>query len=226
MRSGKLSIMFVSLAVMSSMMTSGCALNFYKQSPRSTKQIKELEAKISDLEAQRMRERQEFEEARKMMESRLRDEIKGDKISLRLDESGLAIILSDDILFDSGKADLKKQAYPVLDYLITIINDKVPGKNIGVTGHTDNVPIKFSGWKSNWELSTARATNVLYYLENNGVAPKRLSSTGYGEHRPIASNDTTAGKAKNRRVEIVILPEFAEEREGIDVLTNDADVIK
>jgi chemotaxis protein MotB len=226
MRSGKISIMFVSLAVMSSMMTSGCALNFYKQSPRSTKQIKELEAKISDLEAQRMRERQEFEEARKMMESRLRDEIKGDKISLRLDESGLAIILSDDILFDSGKADLKKQAYPVLDYLITIINDKVPGKNIGVTGHTDNVPIKFSGWKSNWELSTARATNVLYYLENNGVAPKRLSSTGYGEHRPIASNDTTAGKAKNRRVEIVILPEFAEEREGIDVLTNDADVIK
>lgn len=225
MRSGKISVMLVSLFVVSSMMTSGCALNFYKQSPRSKKQIAELEAKISDLEAQRLKEQKEFEDARKMMEKQLRDEIDGDKISLRLDDAGLAIILSDDILFDSGKADLKTKAYPVLDYLISIINTKVSGKNIGVTGHTDNVPIKFSGWKSNWELATARATNVLYYLENNGVSPKRLSATGYGEHRPIDSNDTAAGRAKNRRVEIVILPEFSEKREGLEELA-DEDVIK
>ena len=224
--SGKISVMFVSLVVMSSMMMSGCALNFYKQSPRSKNQIKELEAKISNLEAERMREQKEFEDARRMMETKLRDEIKGDKISLRLDEAGLAIILSDDILFDSGKADIKTQADSVLDYLISIINGEVPGKNIGVTGHTDNVPIKLSGWKSNWDLSTARATNVLCYLENNGVAPKRLSATGYAEHRPIASNNTSAGRAKNRRVEIVILPEFSEKREGADVLGADAGTIK
>ncbi|MFA6636926.1 MAG: flagellar motor protein MotB [Candidatus Omnitrophota bacterium] len=226
MHSLKISAVLASLVVMLSMLTSGCALNFYKQSPRSKKQIQELEAKISDLEAQRRKEQEEFEDARNMMEKRLMEEIKGDKISLRLDEAGLAIILSDDILFDSGKADVKKQAYPVLDYLISIINEKVPGKNIGVTGHTDNVPIKFSGWKSNWELAAARATNVLYYLENNGVSPQRLSATGYGEHRPIVSNDTAAGRAKNRRVEIVILPEFTEKREGAEFLEADADVIK
>lgn len=225
MRSSKFSIMMISLVVVSSMMTSGCALNFFKQSPRSKKQIQELEAKISDLEAQRLREQKEFEDARRMMESQLRSEIDGDKISLRLDEAGLAIILSDDILFDSGKADVKAKAYPVLDYLIKVINEKVPSKNIGVTGHTDNVPIKFSGWKSNWELGSARATNVLYYLENNGISPKRLSATGYGEHRPIASNDTAEGRAKNRRVEIVILPEFTEKREALDSL-EDSDVIK
>jgi len=225
MRNGKLSVMLVSMVVAASMMMSGCALNFYKQSPRGKKQIQELEAKISDLEAQRMKEQKEFEDARSMMEKRLRDEINNDQVSLRLDDAGLAIILSDDILFDSGKADVKTKAYPVLDYLITIVNDKVPSKNIGVTGHTDNVPIKFSGWKSNWELSTARATNVLYYLEKNGVSPKRLSSTGYAEHRPIASNDTSAGQAKNRRVEIVILPEFTEKREGAEDLAEE-DVIK
>jgi chemotaxis protein MotB len=220
------SVVLVALVLTASMMTSGCALNFYKQSPRSKKQIQELEAKISDLEAQRRAEQKEFEDARRMMEQKLRGEIDGDKISLRLDDAGLAIILSDDILFDSGKADIKKGAYSVLDYLISVINEKVPGKNIGVTGHTDNVPIKFSGWKSNWELSAARATNVLDYLENNGVSPQRLSATGYAEHRPIASNDTAAGRAKNRRVEIVILPEFAEQREGLDVGGLDADVIK
>lgn len=222
----KFSGILIPVMLIVGMMTSGCALNFYKQSPRSQKQIQELEAKISDLEAQRRLEQEEFENARKMMERKLRSEIQGDKISLRLDDAGLAIILSDDILFDSGKADIKKQAYPVLDYLISVLNENFPVKNIGVTGHTDNVPIKFSSWKSNWELSTARATNVLYYLESNGVSSKRLSATGYGEHRPIVSNDTTAGKAKNRRVEIVILPEFAEKRETLDPAGQEDSFIK
>ncbi|MCK5081464.1 MAG: OmpA family protein, partial [Candidatus Omnitrophica bacterium] len=79
--------------------------------------------------------------------------------------------------------------------------------NVGIEGHTDNVPITHSGWKSNWELSTARALSVLHHLEDNeGISPKRLSATGYGEFRPVASNATKAGKQDNRRVEIVILP--------------------
>ncbi len=222
MWSGKISVVFVILAVASGLMTSGCAVNFYKQSPRSQEQIKQLEAKISDLEALRRKEQKEFEDARRAMARSFKD----DRVSLRLDEAGLAIILSDDILFDSGRADVKKEAYVMLNDLISIINEKVPGKNIGVTGHTDNVPIRVSGWQSNWELSTARATNVLYYLEQNGIDPRRLSATGYGEHRPIASNDTAAGRAKNRRVEIVILPEFTEKREGLEIIREDITVIK
>lgn len=199
--------------IAASMLVSGCALNFYKQSPRSKKKIKDLESKISDLEAQRAQEQREFEETKKLLEQKFKTQISDDQIGLRLTKEGLVIVLSDDILFDSGKADLKKDAYPVLDKVIAIIKKKVPDKNIGVSGHTDNVPITYSNWKSNWELSSARATNVLYYLEGKGIPPKQLSATGYGEHRPIASNDTAAGRGKNRRVEIVILPDYAEEKD-------------
>jgi chemotaxis protein MotB len=215
MRSNRGILMALTLVAVVGLLSSGCAVNLYKQSPRSKQQIQELQTKIDDLEAQRRQEQLEFEDAKRMMEKKLSQQLRDEQISFRLDEAGLAIILSGDILFDSGKADIKPGAYPVLDKLINIISDKVPGKNIGITGHTDNVPIKFSSWKSNWELSSARATNVLYYLESKGVSPDRLSAIGQGEYKPIASNETAKGRAMNRRVEIVILPEFEEQREDI-----------
>lgn len=193
---------------------SGCAVNFYKQSPRSKQKIKELESKVDELESQREAEREQFEKMKQMLEQRLKEQIKNDEVSLKMTEGGLVIILSDSILFDSGKAELKNDALPVLDKVISIIKSEVPEKNIGISGHTDNVPITHSSWKSNWELSTARSTNVLHYLEENGVPAAKLSATGYGEYRPVASNDTAAGRSKNRRVEIVILPQFSEKRAG------------
>ena len=85
----------------------------------------------------------------------------------------------------------------------------MPDLNIGIEGHTDNEPIEYSGWKSNWELSTARALSVLHYLaDQEGIAPQRLSAVGYGEYKPVASNDTKEGRRLNRRVEIVILPKI------------------
>ena len=205
----------LAVLIVGSMLVSGCALNFYKQSPRSKSEIKNLKSKISDLEKQRAQEQADLEATKKLLESKLRSQISDDQIELRMSkEGGLVIVLSDDIMFASGKAELKKDAYPILDKVIAIIKQKVPDKNIGVSGHTDNVPITYSNWKSNWELSSARATNVLYYLEGKGIPPKQLSATGYGEHRPIASNDTAAGRSKNRRVEIVILPQFTEKKEA------------
>ncbi|MDD4956493.1 MAG: flagellar motor protein MotB [Candidatus Omnitrophica bacterium] len=204
------------LVLMSGFMVSGCAVNFYKQNPRSKTKITELERQISDLEAERAKERAHFEDVKRMLESRLKDQIKDKSVSLEMDERGLVIILSDDILFDSGKSEIKDKVSPVLDKVSRVITEEVPDKNIGVYGNTDNVPIKYSNWKSNWELSTARATNVLHYLVSQGVSPNKLSATGYGEHRPIASNDTAAGRSMNRRVEIVILPDFVEQRQDID----------
>lgn len=206
-------ILFCVMVVAVSLLTSGCALNFYKQSPRSKQKISDLESKISDLEAERMAERAKFEAVKKMLQDKLRSQIAGDQISLRLGAGGLAIVMSDNILFDSGKATLKRSAYSILDKVAAVIKKEVPGKNIGVSGHTDSMPIKHSTWRSNWELSTARATNVLHYLEEEGIPSSRLSATGYGEHRPIATNATASGRAQNRRVEIVILPEFEEERD-------------
>ena len=114
--------------------------------------------------------------------------------------------MANDILFDSGKAKLKKNAYPVLDKIAVVLNETVPDRDVGVEGHTDTVPIKHSGWKSNWELSSARATNVLHYLIGKDLKPQRLSAIGYGEFKPIDTNDTKSGRARNRRVEIIILP--------------------
>ena len=196
------------------MISSGCAVNFYKQNPRTSTKIKQLQSEISDLEAQRAAERENFEETKRLLEDKLRTQISDESVSLRIGDTGLVIILSDDVLFDSGKSELKAKSHPILDKVAKIISQKVADKNIGVTGHTDNVPIVHSGWKSNWELSTARSTNVLHYMVEAGVSPDKLSATGYGEHRPIATNSTSEGRSKNRRVEIVILPEFVEEREA------------
>ena len=208
---GYLSISMAAIIV-ASLVLSGCAVNFYKQNPRSKKMIKDLETKVSDLEMEKKIEQERFAEVKRMLEQKLKSQIADRSVSLEMDERGLVIILSDDILFDSGKAEVKKDAYPVLDKVAKIITKEVPDKNVGVYGYTDNVPIKYSNWKSNWELSTTRATNVLHVLESKGIPPKRLSATGYGENRPIASNATAEGRAANRRVEIVILPEFAKKK--------------
>ncbi len=212
MRIDRFSLVGVALIAGFCLFLNGCAVNFYKQSPRSKAQIQELQSKISELERERQQERDKFEEVKRRLESKLKNEISNDEVSLRMSEGGLVIVLSDQILFDSGKADIKTGAYPVLGEVITVIKRDVPTKNIGISGHTDNVPITRSDWKSNWELSSARALNVLHHMEEKGVNPDRMSATGYGEYKPVASNDTAAGRMSNRRVEIVILPEFVEEK--------------
>ncbi|MBI4226988.1 MAG: flagellar motor protein MotB, partial [Candidatus Omnitrophica bacterium] len=95
-----------------------------------------------------------------------------------------------------------------------VLREELPDQPNGIEGHTDNEPIKASGWKSNWELSTARATSVLHYLvDNKGVSPERVSAIGYGEYRPVISNATAEGRQQNRRVEVVVLPQAARSRD-------------
>ena len=183
------------LAVIFASSVSGCALNFYKGKPEQERKIKQLTTQLEELE-----------QAKRDLEERLSKEIADKQVLLEQTNRGLIITMANDILFDSGKAKLKTNAKPVLDKIIAVLNDTVPNRDVGVEGHTDSVPIKHSGWKSNWELSSARSTNVLYYLIERGVAPQRLSAIGYGEFKPIESNDTKKGRARTRRVEIIILP--------------------
>ena len=116
---------------------------------------------------------------------------------------GLVISLSGNVLFDSGQADLRPDGLPILDEvawrLASLKNE------LRIEGHTDNIPITTPLYSSNWELSAARATTVARYLAEHGLAPKRLSAAGYGEYRPVASNDTREGRSQNRRVDIVVL---------------------
>ncbi|MFH1778581.1 MAG: OmpA family protein [Candidatus Omnitrophota bacterium] len=185
---------------------SGCAIGIYRGRPSDIKRIEDLKAEVERLKLLKDQERRELEAAKAELEKRLRGE-KG--VTVDLEERGLVVTFIAEVLFDSGKAKVRPEAYDVLNKVAKVIKEKVADRNVAVEGHTDNEPIKYSGWKSNWELSTARATSVLHYLEDKGISPKRLQATGCGEHRPVASNDTPAGRQKNRRVEIIILPKMS-----------------
>lgn len=126
-------------------------------------------------------------------------------VALTYEERGLVVRFMEGVLFDTGRADIRPDAVPVLEELAqTLVG--LPN-HIRVEGHTDNVPIRTARFPSNWELSVNRATSVIrYFLEHHeGFSPKRLSAAGYGEYRPIADNDTAPGRQQNRRVDIVVL---------------------
>lgn len=119
-------------------------------------------------------------------------------------ERGLVINLADTVLFGSGKADLSEHSKEILDRLGAILFKS--GRMVRVEGHTDNVPIHTVRYQSNWQLSTDRATNVImYWISKYPEQAPKLSAAGYGQYRPIASNETVTGQALNRRVEIVVL---------------------
>ena len=174
----------------------GCTFIFQKGRRSDIEKIDALNQQVDELSS-----------AKDLLEQQLAQEIKDKQVKLEMMEKGLVITFLTDILFDSGKAKIKLEMNPALDKVSKVLNENVPGLNVGIEGHTDNQPIRFSGWKSNWELSTARALSVLHYLvDERGVAPQRVSAIGYGEYRPVVTNTTAEGQKANRRVEVVILP--------------------
>jgi len=180
---------------------SGCTIIFQKGRREDIQKITELKSELSELER-----------AKNELEDRLSQEINDKEVKVEMLERGLVITFVSEVLFDSGKADLRLDSLEKLGKVAGVINTTVKDLSIGIEGHTDNVPIKHSGWKSNWELSTTRALSVLHCLiEKQGVSADRLSATGYGEYRPVDSNDAKEGRQKNRRVEIVILPKADKE---------------
>ena len=184
----------------------GCGVNFYLGRPSDVKRIDELSSEIDRIKAQKEVEADQLKEAQRMLEERLQQEISDTQVKLEMAERGLVLTFVSEVLFDSGKATLRSEAQETLRKVASVIREKVADRDVGVEGHTDNQPIKHSGWRSNWELSTSRATSVLHALEENGVNPRHLVATGYGEYHPVDSNDRSEGQQKNRRVEIVILP--------------------
>jgi chemotaxis protein MotB len=182
----------------------GCSIILQKRNPNDLDKIDNLSTELE----QERQAREELLRAKRELENQLKKEIEEKQIRLEMLNKGLVITFIDEILFDSGKAVIRKEAYPILDKVGTVLNNQVSDRNIAIEGHTDNQAIQKSSWQSNWELSTARATSVLHYLsDNKNVAPNRLSAVGYGEYRPVQSNSTTAGRQQNRRVEVTVLPE-------------------
>jgi chemotaxis protein MotB len=116
----------------------------------------------------------------------------------------ITVTLPNAILFDSGKAELRKATISELDHICSVVKERYAGRQIDVVGHTDTDPIKKSTWKDNWELSAQRALTVTRYLSQRCVSEKEIRAVGCGESKPVVSNDSATNKAKNRRVEIVV----------------------
>lgn len=184
---------------------SGCAtVNKIKNYDSCQEQVNLLKARLA--ETQEKQETQ-LEAVERELSSQLGEELAKYKAKLEMTERGLVLTFLAEVFFKSGKADILDDAKVSLKKVSTVLKKEAAGTFLAVEGHTDNVPIKYSGWKSNWELASARALSVLHFFEDEcGIDPARLKSVSYGEYSPVKSNDSSVGRKQNRRVEIVILP--------------------
>jgi chemotaxis protein MotB len=143
------------------------------------------------------------------------------KLQVEIRENRMVVRLGDKILFDPGKTDLKPDGKDALTQ-VTAVLKSLPNRNFQVAGHTDNVPIKSKRFRSNWDLSTARAVEVTNFMIGAGMEPKRLSAAGYADQSPVAPNDTSDNMAKNRRIEITLVPNLDDLPPIDDALKGDA----
>jgi chemotaxis protein MotB len=143
------------------------------------------------------------------------------KLQVEIRENRMIVRLGDKILFDPGKTDLKPEGKDALTQVTAVLKG-LPNRNFQVAGHTDNVPIKSKRFRSNWDLSTARAVEVTNFMIGAGMEPKRLSAAGYADQSPVAPNDTTDNMAKNRRIEITLVPNLDDLPPIDDALKGDA----
>ena len=148
------------------------------------------------------------EEVRKKLEDEIQsladNESIKKNISIFSDERGVVIRILEKAFFDEGKADLKERAKGALGKIVPVVRNI--DNQIRIEGHTDNVPINNHEFRSNWELSVRRATEVVsYFIEKYDFPPERVSAVGYAEYRPVAVNDTPENRALNRRIEIIIV---------------------
>ncbi len=156
-----------------------------------------LEQPLPPLLSERARIEEELRKAMKI-------ESEKGLVSLTHDERGVTVHLQEELLFSSGSAELQQGSLNTLDALAAILKE-LPN-DIRIEGHTDNLPINTPAFPSNWHLSVARAVNTGFYLlTKHGLAPERISVVGYSEYRPLVPNTSTENRARNRRVDIVII---------------------
>lgn len=152
-------------------------------------------------------ERAKAREKESQVESNLKESIQAKELAnlvqIQSSERKVKLVLTEGVLFASGRSDLKEPAKKVLAPIAVELK-KIPN-DVLIEGHTDNVPIKRGKYSSNWELSMARAYSVLQFMQEQGLSAKHLAGIGYGENRPVGDNATIEGRARNRRIEISLM---------------------
>ncbi len=173
----------------------------------------EEELKRQQLSDEILQERRRLKRVSEDLESVLQPYIEEDLVAIKRNDFWVELEMNSELLFSSGEAELSQKAVPILRKVAEVI--RLLPNVINVEGHTDDVPIDTVEFPSNWDLSSARATSVVRELINGSIPPSRLSAVGYGEFHPIADNNTTNGRFKNRRVVLVLMSQaFA--RYGMD----------
>jgi len=174
----------------------------------SRKEDKQLKQDLESLKKTKEKEVQTLSKTYEDLVQEMKSEVAQGQVTITELKGKLTLDVLDKILFDSGQAEIKPNGLAVLLRVIGILKE-VKDKQIRIEGHTDNIPIRGAlskKYATNWELSAARATNVTRYLQNQGIDPVILSAAAYGEYRPVADNGTPEGRAKNRRIAIILLP--------------------
>ncbi|MDD4202628.1 MAG: OmpA family protein [Candidatus Omnitrophica bacterium] len=169
------------------------------------KENKTLVAKLNEDESEVSRKFSQLGVAMAKIQEQLQPEIDDYKVELELSDKGIEMTVLTDKLFNSGSAQINVEGQKILDDISEVLKTTVESNKVEILGHTDNTPIKYSDWNSNWELSTARALSVLgYFVDDKNMQPNRFSVIGCGEYVPVADNATEQGRKKNRRVDIII----------------------
>jgi len=179
-----------------------------KDKTRLKASVEEVTAALNDL-AQRKAQAEARVASYKDMLARFQTLIDAGRLQVKIVDGRMIVVLATDVLFDSGKADLSdagKAAIAEVGAVLAQMSDR----SFQVEGHTDNVPIKTAQYPSNWELGSARAVTVVRSLVEAGVDPSHVSAASYSEYRPVSANDSKEGKAANRRIEIVVVPDLSQ----------------
>jgi chemotaxis protein MotB len=159
--------------------------------------------KLDPAQAERARIKEQEDNVADKLKATMESNQMSNLVQIDSNERRVRLVLTEAVLFDSGKADLKARAKEVLTPIIEELK-KLPN-DVLVEGHTDIVPIHKGLYATNWELSMARAYSVIKFLEESGMNPRKLAGIGYGDNRPTADNATPQGRALNRRIEISLL---------------------
>jgi len=203
----KWAILAILLALV--VLTTGCSNK--KEIAAKDQEIAELQSRVSSLEGDLATETERANQLNSDLDVALAEYQQKEQVLLEKIDNKSVITVSDAMMFGSGNVQLTQSATDLLDRVVEVLGN-YPDREIRIEGHTDNVGIALEfqeRFKSNWELSTARATSVLHYLRRrHDIEAERLAAVGYGEYRPVADNSTPEGRSSNRRVVIEVGPKL------------------
>lgn len=167
----------------------------------------DLSTKLEELSEREKQAKERIAEFSKLTE-RFQKLSQAGTLSVKIERGRMLVVLSSDVLFSSGSSRLSTEGEVAIEQVVQVLK-QIPDKDFQIEGHTDNVPIKTARFASNWELASARAISVLNTMLNWGLPSERVSVASFGDTKPIVSNETAEGKAVNRRIELVVVPDLS-----------------